>query len=131
MASQQLWLLRHGEAVPHESKPDFDRELTADDMKVALDGTRITQISKQLERWDCGYVGMTYIPETHLARYREAVAAVQATAGETAHVELVLQKLADDGERVEIADISGIGWHELDTPEDVARALPALHPTTR
>jgi phosphohistidine phosphatase len=28
MASKQLWLLRHGEAVPHESKPDFDRELT-------------------------------------------------------------------------------------------------------
>jgi phosphohistidine phosphatase len=29
MANGQLWLLRHGEAVPHESKPDFDRELTA------------------------------------------------------------------------------------------------------
>ena len=29
MAQQQLWLLRHGEAVPHESKHDFDRELTA------------------------------------------------------------------------------------------------------
>ena len=29
MAQQQLWLLRHGEAVPHESKADFDRELTA------------------------------------------------------------------------------------------------------
>jgi phosphohistidine phosphatase len=28
MATTQLWLLRHGEAVPHESKPDFDRELT-------------------------------------------------------------------------------------------------------
>jgi phosphohistidine phosphatase len=26
--AQQLWLLRHGEAVPHESKPDFERELT-------------------------------------------------------------------------------------------------------
>jgi phosphohistidine phosphatase len=26
---QQLWLLRHGEAVPHESKPDTERELTA------------------------------------------------------------------------------------------------------
>jgi phosphohistidine phosphatase len=24
----QLWLLRHGEAVPHESKPDHERELT-------------------------------------------------------------------------------------------------------
>jgi phosphohistidine phosphatase len=29
MAQQQLWLLRHGEAVPHESKADVDRELTA------------------------------------------------------------------------------------------------------
>jgi phosphohistidine phosphatase len=28
MADQQLWLLRHGEAVPHDSKDDFDRELT-------------------------------------------------------------------------------------------------------
>jgi len=25
----QLWLLRHGEAVPHDSKPDEERELTA------------------------------------------------------------------------------------------------------
>lgn len=24
----QLWMLRHGEAVPHDSKPDHDRELT-------------------------------------------------------------------------------------------------------
>jgi phosphohistidine phosphatase len=27
--AQQLWLLRHGEAVPHDSKPDPARELTA------------------------------------------------------------------------------------------------------
>lgn len=26
--ARQLWLLRHGEAVPHDSKPDDDRELT-------------------------------------------------------------------------------------------------------
>ena len=26
--AQQLWLLRHGEAVPHDAKPDFERELT-------------------------------------------------------------------------------------------------------
>jgi phosphohistidine phosphatase len=28
VAHQQVWLLRHGEAVPHDAKPDFDRELT-------------------------------------------------------------------------------------------------------
>ena len=27
--AKQLWLLRHGEAVPHDSKPDDERELTA------------------------------------------------------------------------------------------------------
>jgi phosphohistidine phosphatase len=33
---QQLWLLRHGEAVPHESKPDHERELTARGERQAI-----------------------------------------------------------------------------------------------
>lgn len=33
----QLWLLRHGEAVPHESKPDHDRELTPRGERQAAD----------------------------------------------------------------------------------------------
>ena len=28
MVAQQLWLLRHGEAEPHDSRPDADRRLT-------------------------------------------------------------------------------------------------------
>jgi phosphohistidine phosphatase len=32
----QIWLLRHGEAVPHDSKPDDDRELTARGERQAL-----------------------------------------------------------------------------------------------
>jgi phosphohistidine phosphatase len=32
----QLWLLRHGEAVPHESKPDAERELTPRGERQAL-----------------------------------------------------------------------------------------------
>jgi phosphohistidine phosphatase len=32
----QLWLLRHGEAVPHDSKPDAERELTARGERQAL-----------------------------------------------------------------------------------------------
>ncbi len=106
---------------------DSDRPLGADDMKVKLDASRrITGISKQLGAWDCGYVGMTYVPAARLARYREAVAAVRATVGDAANVEGVLQWLADAGDTVVIGDISGIGWHELDTPEDVAKALPEL-----
>jgi phosphohistidine phosphatase len=33
---RQIWLLRHGEAVPHESKPDDDRELTARGERQAI-----------------------------------------------------------------------------------------------
>jgi L-glutamine-phosphate cytidylyltransferase len=106
---------------------DFDRSLGADDMKVTLDGAgHVAKISKQLATWDCGYVGMTFIPAARLARYRQAIADVQAAIGDAAHVEQVLQRLADDGEPVAIGDISGIGWYELDTPEDVAKALPEL-----
>jgi phosphohistidine phosphatase len=32
----QIWLLRHGEAVPHESKADDDRELTARGERQAI-----------------------------------------------------------------------------------------------
>jgi phosphohistidine phosphatase len=35
-AMAQLWLLRHGEAVPHESKPDADRELTGRGERQAI-----------------------------------------------------------------------------------------------
>jgi choline kinase len=106
---------------------DFDRPLGDDDMKVGLSASRtIARISKKLPTWDCGYVGMTFVPAQKLARYREGVAAVRADIGDAANVEAVLQRLADDGEPVAIGDISGIGWHELDTPEDVAKALPAL-----
>lgn len=106
---------------------DFDRPLGDDDMKVALTADRtIAKIHKKLTQWDCGYVGMTFVPSAQLARYRRAVADVRRDVGDAANVEAVLQRLADDGEPVAIGDISGIGWHELDTPEDVAKALPAL-----
>src|SRR4051812_13417646 len=32
----QIWLLRHGEAVPHDSKPDDERELTARGERQAI-----------------------------------------------------------------------------------------------
>src|ERR671928_419875 len=32
----QLWLLRHGEAVPHDAKPDADRELTGRGERQAI-----------------------------------------------------------------------------------------------
>ena len=49
MASQ-LWLLRHGEAVPHDSKPDQERELTARGERQALAaGAALARLGLELD----------------------------------------------------------------------------------
>ena len=50
MAHQQLWLLRHAEAVPHDSKPDFDRELTARGQRQsAAAGAALARLGVELD----------------------------------------------------------------------------------
>ena len=46
----QLWLLRHGEAVPHDSKPDQERELTARGERQALAaGAALARLGLELD----------------------------------------------------------------------------------
>jgi choline kinase len=102
---------------------DFDRTLVADDMKVKLADGRLTRIAKTLSEHDCGYIGMTYVPAAWLERYRRAAADTSSEVGDSASAESVLGRLAADGEPIAIGDVSGIGWHEIDTPEDYQRYL--------
>ena len=108
---------------------DHDRSLGDDDMKVKLDGQgHVAAIAKTLTDFDVGYVGMTYVPAQHLERYRAAVAETGRTRGDAANVEGVLQTLADARHPVAVGDISGIGWHEVDNAEDLARYLASTRP---
>ncbi len=98
---------------------DFDRTLVADDMKVRLDTQkRITAISKTLEHFDGGYIGMTYCGRDMLDTYRAALHETLATRGNTANVEAILGHCAERKTPVETFDASGIGWLEVDTGED-------------
>ena len=48
--AQQLWLLRHGEAVPHESKPDPERELTArGERQAAAAGAALARLGQEFD----------------------------------------------------------------------------------
>ncbi len=108
---------------------DFDRSLGDDDMKVKLrnDGRRIDLISKQLGEFDCGYIGMTYVDKEYSAYYRDSVRKAIERYGEKAVVENILQIMAEDDERApEICDLSGFGWYEVDTEEDLLRAEKGL-----
>ena len=47
--ARQLWLLRHGEAVPHGSKPDSDRELTPrGEQQATLAGRGLAALSLEI-----------------------------------------------------------------------------------
>ena len=106
---------------------DTDRTLGADDMKVERDGAgRVLRISKTLEGWDAGYVGMTKVPRAAAARYWATVDAALAAEGRAIHVERVLARLADAGTPPLCRDISGHGWLEVDLPEERDRAEEAV-----
>ena len=107
---------------------DFDRKLGSDDMKVKLRPDRtIEKISKQLDVFDCGYIGMTYVDKTRDKFYRESVAKTVASIGEKAVVENVLQLIAENkSDAPKICDLSGFGWYEVDTEEDLLIAEKSL-----
>jgi len=108
---------------------DFDRKLGADDMKVKLraDKLKIGSISKQLAEFDCGYIGMTYVDKTHGNLYRTSVVKTIEKNGEKAVVENILQLLAEDESTApKICDLSGFGWYEVDTEEDLLLAEKGL-----
>jgi choline kinase len=106
---------------------DFDRTLGADDMKVRLDAQRrVVDMAKTLPTWDCGYVGMTYVPAERRDAYFAAADRVLASKGEASHVEAILVELVGAGAPPAIADISGHGWLEIDEPHERAHADAVL-----
>lgn len=102
---------------------DFDRHLVADDMKVKLDSSRnLTRIMKTLTDFDGGYIGMTACRKPYLPKYIEAIRETRKIYGDDSPVEWVLGHLAANGEKITICDASGVGWLEVDTPDDLKHA---------
>lgn len=106
---------------------DTDRTLVADDMKIALDGDRrVARIAKTLEEFDAGYIGMTWCGANALDDYRKAIARTLDAHGNTANVEAILAMLAEGGTPITACDLSGLGWLEVDTQEDLKHAENVL-----
>jgi choline kinase len=110
---------------------DFDRKLTDDDMKVKLrksgSAPEIKYIRKDLQEFDCGYIGMTYVDVLKEELYRKAIKKAVEKFGDKAVVENILQVLAEnDNTAPGICDLSNIGWYEVDTEEDLRKAEAGL-----
>jgi choline kinase len=105
---------------------DKDRTLGADDMKVRLDDEgHVVAIGKQLDSWDGGYVGMTFVPKERIAEYFGHADNVQLERGEGIHVEAVLGRMVGVAPAATV-DISGHGWLEIDDEADLLRAEEVL-----
>ncbi len=101
---------------------DTDRILGEDDMKVTAVSNRITQISKQLPSWTHGYVGITYVDSEMLPLYRFTATQLHKTSDGAVAVESIIAHIAAQSYTVQIGDISGYGWFEIDTPQELSVA---------
>jgi len=106
---------------------DSDRDLGADDMKIATDDNRkVARIAKTLEEFDAGYIGMTWCGAHALDTYRDAIGRTLEAQGDSANVEAILAQLASEGHGIDTCDLSGMGWLEVDTQEDLHHAEDVL-----
>lgn len=106
---------------------DFDRNLGADDMKIKQGKEKkLSAISKTLKDYDGGYIGMTVCRHNMLNEYRCSVISAHEQHGDAASAEAALAILAEKKISINICDVSGMGWLEVDTQEDLAHAETVL-----
>lgn len=101
---------------------DFDRKLGDDDMKIWHNNFHLAKISKKLDEFNGGYVGLTYYSNESLPHVKSILSELAAGFSNPAVVEDGLRQMMERGHKVNIGDISGIGWLEIDFPEELARA---------
>ena len=107
--------------VTIDRKPSYD----ADDMKVLTQGARLMAIGKTITAYDAESIGfLRFAPEGADAFVREVEAALRTPQGLRRWYLSVIDQLAGDGGvEVATASIEGLGWAEMDVPEDIPRNL--------
>jgi len=101
-----------------DRKPSYD----ADDMKVLTDGPRLMAVGKAIEAYDAESIGFSRFSVEGAAAFVRAVeTALRASEGLKRWYLSVIDQLAREQGGVEVASIEGLGWAEMDVPEDVAR----------
>ena len=110
--AQQLWLLRHGEAVPHDSKPDDERELTARGERQSV------AAGAGLARLGVEFAAIYTSPKVRAA-------ATARLAAEALNVEPEIEDVLGDGFEVDDA-LELLGRHDGDAKRARGRPRPVV-----
>lgn len=101
-----------------DRKPTYD----ADDMKVLTDGAKLMAVGKTISAYDAESIGFSRYSAEGAQTFIAAVeAAMQAPEGLKRWYLSVIDQIARERGGVHVASIEGLGWAEMDVPEDVAR----------
>lgn len=96
----------------------------ADDMKVLTDGTRLRAIGKTIPAFDAESIGfLRFSAEGAAAFVRTVEQIMRSPEGLKRWYLSVINEMAEAGEEVSVTSIQGLGWAEMDFPEDVVRNL--------
>jgi len=102
---------------------DSDRNLANDDMKVFFENNVLIEMSKKLDKYDSGYIGLTVVDKSLISDYFDCADMTLKKKGESAVVENILLELSNKGVNIHKCDLSNFRWFEIDTP-----ALPVFPP---
>ena len=96
----------------------------ADDMKVQTQGSRLMAIGKTISTYDAESIGFLRFARQGAAGFVAAVdQALRSPDGLKRWYLSVIDQIARENGGVATASIEGLGWAEMDVPEDVARNL--------
>lgn len=109
---------------------DRSVELADEEMKVTLDGTKITAFGKGLDPATSAgeSIGIETVSAAVAPELFEAIAAAEKAGRTKLYYEDVYHEMLAGGLDARGADITGLAWTEIDTPEDLQTAR-ALFPT--
>lgn len=96
-----------------------------EEMKVRIADNRVTLVTKQMpsDAADGEFLGLARVSGAQIAGLRRHAERLFEEGTFNAFFELAVQRMIDeDGLAVEVADVSGLPWREVDFPEDYAAA---------
>lgn len=104
---------------------DSGAELADEEMKVYVDGDRITHFGKGLDPAKSAgeSIGIERVDSSVTARLFVALAKAEGEGRTSLYYEDVYQELIDEGVVARAADVTDLPWIEVDTREDLTRAV--------
>ena len=97
-------------------------KLIDDQMRIKTCELGLQKMSKNLQDFDTGYIGLTFCPQSMVTVYKNACNKVLNEKRESAIVEDVLNYLAEKNIAIQCSDIDNEIWFEVDTPDDFHQA---------